>query len=234
MDLILIPGLWLDASSWDHVVPHLERAGHRAHPLTLPGMESPDADRSEVGLSDHVAAVVAAIDSVDGDVVLVGHSAGGGVAHAAVDARPDRVVRVVYVGGEPRGNDEGSTFWHADGADLPLPDWDTFDDEMVADLDDDLRARISAGSVPSPIGATRDPQVLTDDRRYDVPITVVACEFPSRVYATWLAEGEEGVAELARMSTVEYVDLPGGHWPQYAQPEALAHVILASVDRGTA
>jgi len=233
MELILVPGLWLDSSSWDDVIPHLERAGHRVRPLTLPGMESAAADRSSVGLRDHVAAVVEAIDESDGDVVLVGHSAGGGVAHAAVDARPDRVAQVIYVGGEPRGNDQGSTFWPADGSDLPLPEWSSFDDEMVEDLDADLRARIRESAVPSPIGATRDPQVLRDERRYDVPITVVACEFPSRLYAKWIADGEEGVAELAKVREVEYVDLPGGHWPQYSQPEALAHVILASVDRAT-
>ena len=105
MDIILIPGLWLDGSSWDEVVPVLEQAGHRTHALTLPGMESKDADRSEITLRDHVDAVIAAIDSVDpadGKVVLVGHSAGGAIAHAAVDARPDRVARVVYVGGSPR------------------------------------------------------------------------------------------------------------------------------------
>ena len=45
MDFILIPGFWLDGSSWDPIVPMLEGAGHRAHALTLPGMESRDADR---------------------------------------------------------------------------------------------------------------------------------------------------------------------------------------------
>jgi hypothetical protein len=29
MDIILIPGFWLDGSSWDAVVPALEDAGHR-------------------------------------------------------------------------------------------------------------------------------------------------------------------------------------------------------------
>ncbi len=43
MDIILIPGFWLDGSSWDEVVPALEQAGHRTHALTLPGMESKDA-----------------------------------------------------------------------------------------------------------------------------------------------------------------------------------------------
>ncbi len=80
MDIILIPGFWLDGSSWDEVVPALERAGHRTHALTLPGMESRNADRSGITLRDHVDAVASVIDSLDpdcGKVVLVGHSGGG-------------------------------------------------------------------------------------------------------------------------------------------------------------
>src|SRR5215831_1619305 len=144
MDIILVPGFWLDASSWDEIVPVLEQAGHRTHPLTLPGMESKNADRTAITLRDHVDAVVAAIDSLDpaaGKVVLVGHSGGGAVAHAAVDARPGRVARVIYVDSGPLGqggiiNDEFPT---ANG-EIPLPDWAVFDDEDLVDLDDDLRA----------------------------------------------------------------------------------------------
>lgn len=76
MDVILIAGFWLNASSWDGVVPALEAAGHRVHALTLPGLASIDDDRTGVGLADHVAAVVKAIDDLDGSVVLVGHSGG--------------------------------------------------------------------------------------------------------------------------------------------------------------
>ena len=65
MDIILVPGFWLDASSWEEVTPALEAAGHRPHPLTLPGMQSVDADRSGIGLRDHIDAVVAAIDALD-------------------------------------------------------------------------------------------------------------------------------------------------------------------------
>jgi pimeloyl-ACP methyl ester carboxylesterase len=104
MDIILIPGLWLDASSWDEVTPALVRAGHRVRPLTLPGLESADADRRGIGLRDHVDAVVAAVDETPGQVVLVGHSGGGAIAHAAADARPDRISRVVYVDAGPLGD----------------------------------------------------------------------------------------------------------------------------------
>src|SRR3954454_247197 len=107
MDILLMPGLWLDGASWDDVAPALEQAGHWVGALTLPGMESRDADRSRITLRDHVDAVVDVIDSCDpsaGGVVLVGHSGGGAIAHAAVDARPDRVSRVVYVDSWPVGD----------------------------------------------------------------------------------------------------------------------------------
>jgi pimeloyl-ACP methyl ester carboxylesterase len=124
MDVMLIPGFWLDGSSWGDVGPVLEQAGHQVRALTLPGLESADADRRGIGLRDHVDAVVAAIDEADGPVVLVGHSGGGAIAHAAADARPDRVARVVYVDSWPLGegraiNDELTS---VDG-EIPLPDW---------------------------------------------------------------------------------------------------------------
>ncbi|MFD2792079.1 hypothetical protein ACFS27_00815 [Promicromonospora vindobonensis] len=45
-------------------MPPLEAAGHTVRALTLPGLESVDDGRSAVHLSDHVDAVVAAIDAV--------------------------------------------------------------------------------------------------------------------------------------------------------------------------
>jgi len=229
MDIILLPGHWLNASSWDAVLPFLEKGGHHVQALTLPGLESVGTDRSEVTLQDQIDHVTRAVDAATAPVVLVGHSAAGGVAHAVVDVRPDRVARVIYVGGEPRGTDEGGSPFPADGADIPLPAWDFFDDEMVADLDDDLRATIEAQAVPVPTRAANDPLVLTDERRYDVPITMVCCEFPKSQYDEWLAAGEEGVAELAKVRDVSWVEIGGGHWPQFSQPEALARAILDAV-----
>ncbi|MET0448665.1 MAG: alpha/beta fold hydrolase [Aeromicrobium sp.] len=101
MKVILVPGFWIGAWSWDRIVPVLEAAGHDVTALTLPGVESLDADRSGIGLADHVAAVVAAVDAAGEPVVLVGHSGGGAAVHGAVDQRPDRVARAVYVDSAP-------------------------------------------------------------------------------------------------------------------------------------
>jgi pimeloyl-ACP methyl ester carboxylesterase len=234
MDIILIPGLWLDGSSWEKVVPTLEQAGHRAHALTLPGMESKDADRSRITLRDHVDAVVDAIDSCgsDGQIVLVGHSLGCGVAYAAVDARPDRVARAVYVGGFPTGDGAalGAGF-SAENGEVPLPDWSDFDDEDLVDLDDQARADFRERAIPSPEHVTSDPQQLSDDRRYDVPATVICPEFSSEVLRGWIEQGMAPVQEFTKIRDVEYVDLPTGHWPQFSRPEDLARAILASVAR---
>lgn len=234
MDIILIPGLWLDGSSWDEVVPTLERAGHRVHALTLPGMESKGADRSTITLRDHVDAVVGVIDSVDppATVVLVGHSGGGAIAHAAADARPERIARVVYVDSGPLGdggliNDE----LPVENGEIPLPDWSLFEKEDLVDLDDRLRAAFRERAIPSPARVATDRQRLSDERRYDVPATVIACEFPSAMLREWIEQGVPYTRELAKVRDVEFVDLPTGHWPQFTRPADLARVILASVDR---
>jgi pimeloyl-ACP methyl ester carboxylesterase len=230
MDIILVPGFWLDASSWSEVTPPLSAAGHRVHPLTLPGLEAPDAPRTGIGLQTHIDAVVSVMDTMSDPVVLVGHSGGGAIIHGAADARPDRVARAVYVDSGPLGeggviNDE----LPADGDEIPLPPWEDFDDEDLVDLDENLRADFRRRAVPQPRGVACDPQHLLDERRYHVPATVIACEFPSAQLQEWVAQGHPYVAELGRMKDVEYVDLPTGHWPQFTRPEELGAVILAAV-----
>ena len=232
MDIVLIPGFWLDGASWDEVAGPLLDAGHAVHPLTLPGLESVDADRTGIGLRDHVDAVISVVDQLSDPVVLVGHSGGGAIAHAVVDARPDRVVRAVYVDSGPLAH--GSSINEelpVEGGEIPLPDWSSFGEEDLVDLDEGLRERFRGIAVPEPAGVARDPQVLGDERRYDVPVTVIACEFPTEVLRTMMAEGHPHVAELARVRDVELVDLPTGHWPQLTRPVDLATTILAAVDR---
>ena len=58
MDIVLIPGFWLDGDSWNEVAAPLRNAGHSIHPLTLPGLESVDADRSGITFQDHVLSLI--------------------------------------------------------------------------------------------------------------------------------------------------------------------------------
>jgi pimeloyl-ACP methyl ester carboxylesterase len=232
MDLILIPGFWLDGASWGEVAAPLEAAGHTVHALTLPGKESLDADRSGITLRDHIDAVIEVVDSLAGPVVLVGHSGGGAIAHGVVDARPDAITRVVYVDSGPLGdggviNDELPVV----GGEVPLPDWSVFEDEDLTDLTDELRERFRSIAVPEPVHVTSDKQVLSDPRRYDVAVTVITSEFPSEEMRKLIDAGHPYMAELGRVKQYEIIDLPTGHWPQFTRPRDLADAILAAVDR---
>lgn len=233
VDVILIPGFWLGASSWDGVVPALVAAGHRVHPVTLPGLESPDADRSAITLRDHVDAVVALVDRLDGPVALVGHSGGGTVAHAAVDERPDRVARALYVDSWPvaAGHAINDQLPVVNG-EVPLPDWSFFGDSDLAGLDDALRARFREQAIPVPTRVAQDLQQLSDDtRRHRVPVTVIMCEYPVAQVKEWMAAGESELSDLAKITDVEWVELPTGHWPQFSRPADLARVLVDSLAR---
>ena len=230
MDVILIPGFWLDAASWAPVTTALDEAGHRAHPLTLPGKVAPQGDVSGIGLRDHVDTVVAALDALDGRVVLVGHSGGGAVIHAVADARPDRVARTVYVDSGPLGhggviNDELPV---VDGG-IPLPDWSAFGEEELEGLDEQLRAHFREIALVEPAGVATEQQVLGDERRYGIPATVITCSMPEAVLRGLIADGHPYVAELAAITDVTVVELPTGHWPQLTRPDDLATAVVAAV-----
>jgi len=227
MDVILIPGFWLDSSAWDDVLPAIRAAGHEPKPITLPGLVPADP---AVGLRDQADDVVGLVDAAAGPVVLVGHSGGGAVAHAVVDARPDRIAKVIYVDSLPLGhggiiNDE---FAAVDGM-VPLPARDEFDAESVVDMDDERWAEFAARALPIPEKVATEKQVLSDPRRYDVPVTVITCELSEATLRDLMAKGHPYVAELAAVKSFEIVELPTGHWPMLSKPAELAALVAAAL-----
>lgn len=231
MDIILIPGLWLDASSWSAVTADLERAGHRVHPLTLPGVGAPAPESSGIGMSEWIAAAVAAVDEVDGPVVVVGHSGGGNVAWGVADARPETVARVVFVDtvAPPSGFGIGE-FAVVDRV-VPFPGWDFFPAEDVSDLDEETRARTAPltrsvpGSVPS------EPIDLRDERRHRVPVTFLMGSFDRETLESELAEWGPYAEEYQAIIDKEVVRLGSGHWPQFSMPERLAALLDDAITR---
>lgn len=231
MDIILVPGLWLDASSWEPVAVALQEAGHHPVALTMPGTGSAADASGGIGIGDWVDAVVGAIDAADGPVVLVGHSGGGNVVWGAADARPDRVSRVIFVDTVPPPSGSGiSEFELVDGV-IPFPGWDFFPDEDVYDLDEETRARTAPLALSVPGRVPTDPLVLTDERRRAIPVTLLmgglTAEELDGHLAQWAAYGEEYRAIADR----EVVRIGSGHWPQFSVPGHLAALMLAAVDR---
>nr|WP_206324823.1 MULTISPECIES: alpha/beta fold hydrolase [unclassified Streptomyces] len=222
--MLLIAGLWLDASAWDDVVPELAALGHRAVPVALPGQGDGDASAT---LADQRAAVLAAVDAAEGKPLVVGHSAAATLAWLAADARPGKVGGVALVGGfpAPDGRAYADFFPIVDGA-MAFPGWGPFEGPDAADLDEPARDRLAAkaAAVPVPEGVARGVVHLADERRFDVPVALVCPEFTPAQAREWIAAGDS--PELARARRLAYVDLDSGHWPMATRPRELAHVLV--------
>jgi pimeloyl-ACP methyl ester carboxylesterase len=221
MDVILIAGLWLDASAWDAVVSRLRTLGHQAVPVWLPGQGAPPAAAT---LDDQHAAVLAAVDAAAGSVAVVGHSAASTLAWMAADARPDKVARVVMIGGFPSGDGAAyaDMFDLADGV-MPFPGWGPFEGPDSVDLDEQERRRIASAAIPVPEGVAKGVVRLRDERRFDVPVTLICPEFSPAEARQWIDGGE--VAELAKARHIDYVDIESGHWPMFTRPAELADLL---------
>lgn len=231
MNVILIPGFWLDASSWAPVSAALTAAGHTPHPLTPLGARGTADEVAGITLADQTAAVVELVDGIDGPVVVVGHSGGGAVAHGVADARPDRVARVVYVDSGPLGeggviNDE---LPDVDGL-VPLPDWGAFEVEELEGMTDEIRADFRARALTVPPLVAAGPQHLHDERRYEVPVTVICSTMPVALLRDLMDKGHPYVRELTLIKDVDIVELPTGHWPQLTRPDELATEVVRAVD----
>lgn len=229
MDIILVPGLWLDASSWEDVVPALEQAGHTPRPLTLPGVGAPADESAGIGMSDWVDAVVAEIDAAQQPVALVGHSGGGNVVWGAAEARADAVARVILVDTIPAPPGKGiSEFEIVDGV-VPFPGWDSFDDEEVADIPADVREAWAARTLSVPAKVPTDPIELDGSRRHDVPVTILMGGMDDAAFREAVVQWGPWGEEFGAIKDAEIVRLGSGHWPQFSQPQGVAQAIVDAV-----
>lgn len=230
MDIILVPGLWLDASSWDPIVHALRAAGHRPLALTMPGVGAPASGSADVGMADWVAAVVEQIDAADEPVVLVGHSGGGNVVWGAADARPEQVRRVVFVDTIPPAPGRFiSEFAVVDGV-VPFPGWDFFPEEDVYDLDADTRSRTAALTHSIPARVPSEPMSLTRESRHGVPVTLLMGSYDQAQVDAEVGDWGPYGDEYQAIADTEVVKIGSGHWPQFTVPERLAELILAAVE----
>ena len=227
--IVLVPGFWLGGWAWDEVAAPLRADGHEVTALTLPGLESADADRSSITLADHVDAICEAVKAAGPSVVLAVHSGAGAPGYAVTDRIPEQIAAMVYVDTGPAIGALDPDF---DGAELPLPSADDLASaENLDGLTDEQLETFRRRAVPEPGAALREAAELTNDARLDVPSTVICTGFTSEQYKEALQEGYPFLAGLAELRDVTYVDLPTSHWPMWSRPQELA-AIIGGVARG--
>ncbi|HEY3337452.1 MAG TPA: alpha/beta hydrolase [Propionicimonas sp.] len=229
--IVLLGGYWLGPWAWAQVVRLLEAAGHRVEVPVLPGLGD-GTPPEEVTLTDQADAVLALLRTLV-DPVLVVHSGAGAIASAVTDRDPKAVARVVYVDSGPVADGQVPRPDLVGLETVPVPTLDELDamGPMTADLSAGHRAEFVSQGVPQPGQVPTAPVALWNPARLAVPSTLVCCGISSELERQLAGSGNPMFAPTLELSDLDFVDLPGGHWPMWAQPEALTGVLVSLAGR---
>lgn len=96
---IIVPGAWSGPYAWDSVKTILEKSGNRVVVVQLPGHGTDSTPPQSLTLDVYRDKVVSIIDSVGGQVILVGHSLGGAIISEVAEEIPSKIEKLVYVAG---------------------------------------------------------------------------------------------------------------------------------------
>ena len=220
--IILVPGFWLGAWAWDDVADALRANGHDVTALTLPGLESAEADRSSIGLADHVDAIAEAVRSAGHPVVLAVHSGAGFSGYVASDRVTEHVAAMVYVDTAPGIPPLDPSF---EGSEKPMSWEELSAEENLDELTEEQLETFRQRAVPEPGGVIRDTVELINDARLDIPSTLICTGYTSQQYKDAMDEGYAWLAGLKEVRNITWVDLPTSHWPMWSRPKELAQLI---------
>jgi len=229
--IVLVPGFWIGAWAWDEVAAALRAAGHDVTALTLPGLESVDADRSAITFADHVDAICDAVTAAGRPVVLAVHSGAGAPGYAVTDRIPEQIAAMVYVDTGPA---KGALDPDFSAVEKPMPSLEKLAaEENLNGLSKEQLETFRRRAVSEPGAALRGSAELTNDARLDVPSTVICTGYTSAQYKDAVKEGQTWLGGLNELRNVTYVDLPTSHWPMWSRPKELAVIIGEVAERAS-
>jgi pimeloyl-ACP methyl ester carboxylesterase len=95
---VIVPGAWSGPYAWDSVQAILTKSGNKVV-VQLPGHGSDSTAPQNLTLNVYCDKVISVIDSVGGQVILVGHSLGGAIISEVAEEVPSKIEKMVYVAG---------------------------------------------------------------------------------------------------------------------------------------
>jgi pimeloyl-ACP methyl ester carboxylesterase len=229
--VVFVHGAWADNSGWDGSIRTLRGQGFRAV-----GAANPLRD-----LRSDAAYVAALLRSIEGPIVMVGHSYGGAVISNAATGN-DQVTALVYINGWVP--DEGESLIQLaelnEGSLIPdslqpVPHKNADGSDVVDLYLDQEKFRAAFAGDVDPETA----QVMAVTQR---PFTETAFGAPSgpvawRSMPSWYLLGTEDKAippatqrYMAERAKASIVDIPASHASMVSQPAAVSDLILTAVN----
>ncbi|HSS61329.1 MAG TPA: alpha/beta hydrolase [Candidatus Limnocylindrales bacterium] len=228
---VFVHGAWHGGWCWQSVIEELARNGHHSVAPDLP------CDDVAAGWSEYLAVTLGAMDEIEGEVVVVGHSLAGGVIPLVAIRRPVR--RLVFIGSFPP--EPGKTLDEAIGTEQDLTDpralvfrdardpqgryvWPNFEAARYAMYNDCSEESARWAYAHLRPQATRPfSERWPSDIWPEVPITFIVC-----------ADDRMGAAgPLRRVAKrrfgIDAVELAGGHSPFLCHPDEVVRALISTL-----
>lgn len=241
--LILVHGGWHGAWCWKKVLPLLHESNIKAIAIDLPGQGMDRKPLHSVQFIDYVNKIVDTALSIDGSVILVGHSsAGTAIAQAAEQLTNRKVLSLVFLDAFMPQSDE-SVFslvekFSASGVNtgalascMKLSEdklSTTLDLERVKDLlyhdcteEDISYAKSHLG--PQPLAPQATPAVLTDEVYGNIPKFYILCTEARDFDKSQMPDN---------LPVVKTFRIPSSHSPFFSRPDQLTGLLKEVYNAG--
>lgn len=231
--IVLVHGAWADTSSWDGEIAALGAKGLRARAIANPLQN----------LITDAGTVASFVRSIDGPVVLVGHSYGGSVISQAAASLPNVKALVFVDGYAPEPGESASDLNGADSVLKTRPEDELFDTAPYPDAPAGavnllLKKDVFLSSFASDLPAVEANRLWATQRATSTPaVTTPNTAAAWQTIPSWafISTGDQIItpaskqfmAHRARAITTTFDG--GSHLSLVSHPEAVATVIESAV-----
>jgi pimeloyl-ACP methyl ester carboxylesterase len=94
---VLVHGAWTSSAGLEQVKEQLEKAGQKVILVSLPGHGDDQTPPNTLTMDVYRDKTIEAINSIQGKVILVGHSMAGMVISAVAEKIPNRIDKLIYL-----------------------------------------------------------------------------------------------------------------------------------------
>ena len=237
MQFVLVHGSFHGAWCWEHLIPLLERRGHRVVAPNFPGSGGDPAPLENANLVSYATRIAGAIDSLAGPVVLVGHSMGGIVSSEVAEWRHRRLAAVVYVNGLLFRSGEGLVSFldehaHLGVEDLVLKNMKVAEDGATATFPQEAAGEVFYNTSPPELAAWAAARLQPQHLQvYHDPLELMPQRYGvvQRFYVEGLQDNAVSIAYQRAMTghtrCNRVFTLDCDHSPFLSMPEALADIL---------
>jgi pimeloyl-ACP methyl ester carboxylesterase len=230
---LLVHGAFHGAWCWHKTVAELEKRGHAAKAIDLPGQGDDRTPLKQVTLDAMVERILKEMDAVPGPVVLVGHSLGGIPISVTGERAPERIKTLVYLSAFLPRDGEALLDIEKRNPKVVVPNSMTFDEERVSGtiMADKVRdifyhdcseadvAFAKARLRPQALAALMTPVQLTPARFGRIPRVYIECT-DDRALSSEIQRDM-----ISKSPPVDVRSLHASHSPFLSMPDKLAEVM---------